>query len=289
MTRAQAKKGVYRDLDGEAFARALQTDLREVGQDPHFSVSYFAAGVPPQPTSWEPTKERREELRETFAIGNNGFTSVERLDGNIGYIDMYAIPDADFIKNTAAAAFAFVVRTDALILDLRRARGGEPNGIGYFLSYFLDERVHTFDMVSRTEKTSYFTEAELPGPRYGTSKPLFVLTSKDTFSGGEALAYSLQAFKRARTVGEKTRGGSTAAMPVKVSEHLVAGIPAMATISAASGGNWNHAGVIPDIEAPAEQARNVAYRLALEYALAKQRDPVLQDRIRTKLGTLPPK
>lgn len=287
--RARAKQGAYRDLDGEAFARALAADLRNIGRDPHFGVGYFADEVPPLPTSWEPTKERREELRALFAMGNNGFTSTSRLDGNVGYIDINAVPDAEFIRDTAAAALTFVRHTDALILDLRRARGGEPKGIAYFLSYFLGEHVHTFDMVTRAEKTSYFTEVELPGPRYGADKPIFVLISKDTFSGGEALAYCLQVSKRARTVGEKTRGGSTAAMPVKVSEHFMVVIPAMATVSAVTGTNWNNVGVSPDVAVPADKAQDAAYRLALEHVFAKERDPVRQDRLRSRLKALAPK
>jgi peptidase S41-like protein len=286
--RARVKTGVYRNLmDGEAFARALESDLQTIGRDPHFRVSYSPGGVPPLPTSWEPTPERRAELRPVYATAfNNGFTSTSRLDGNIGYVDINAIPDTEYIKDTAAAVLTFVTHTDALILDLRRARGGEPRGIAYFLSYFLGERVRTFDMVTRTEKKSYSTEAELPGPRYGANKPMFVLTSKDTFSGGEAVAYTLQGFKRARTVGEKTRGGSTAAMPVKVSDHFDVVIPAMATISAATGGNWNNVGVIPDVEVPADQAQDVAYRLALEQVLANEPDPARQERLRSRIKAL---
>jgi len=287
--RAQAKKGVYRKLtDGEEFARALESDLQTIGRDPHFRVGYAAGGVPPLPTSWESTPERRAEMRPIYATAyNNGFTSTSRLEGNIGYVDINAIPDTEYIKDTAAAVLTFVTHTDALILDLRRTRGGEPRGIAYFLSYFLAERVHTFDMVTRAEKKSYFTEAELPGPRYDAKKPIFVLTSKDTFSGGEALAYCLQVAKRARTVGETTRGGSTAAMPVKVSEHFSVVIPAMATVSAVTGGNWNNVGVIPDVAAAADQAQDVAYRLALEHVLASERDPARQGRLRSRIKALP--
>jgi retinol-binding protein 3 len=286
--RARVKKGGYGNLtDGEAFARALESDLQTIGRDAHFRVGYSPDGVPPLPTSWESTPERRAELRPIYATAyNNGFTSTSRLEGNIGYVDINAIPDTEYIKDTAAAVLAFVTHTDALILDLRRARGGEPRGIAYFLSYFLGERVRIFDMVTRTEKKSYSTEAELPGPRYGANKPIFVLTSKDTFSGGEAVAYTLQAFKRARTVGEKTRGGSTAAMPVKVSEHFDVVIPAMTTISAATGGNWNNVGVIPDVEVPADQAQDAAYRLALEQVLANEPDSARQERLRSRIKAL---
>jgi len=287
--RARAKTGAYRNLSGEEFARALEEDLRRIGRDEHFRVVYYADQVPPQPTSFTPTPEIRAQQRPMFATGyNNGFTTTTRLDGNIGYVDINGIPDAEYIKDTAAAVMTFVMHTDALIIDLRRARGGQPDGIAYLLSYFIPDRVHAFDMVSLKEKEQHFTESSLPGPRYGASKPVFVLTSKDTFSGGEMFAYSLQAFKRARVVGERTRGGSTAAMPVKVSDHFVVGIPAMATISAATGTNWNNVGVIPDVAATAAGAQDAAYRLALEHLLANERDPARQDRIRSRLESLAP-
>jgi hypothetical protein len=286
--RAKAKKGGYRALSGgEEFARALEADLREIGRDPHFRVDYFPDQVPPLPTSFVVTKEILDRQRVPAATGrNNGFTATSRLDGNVGYIEINGIFDADLIKDTTAAVMTFVMYTDALIIDLRAARGGEPNGIAHVLSYFLPERTLAFDMVSRTERTHYFTESWIPGPRYGANKPVFVLTSNETFSGGESLAYCLQAFKRARTVGERTRGGSTAAIPVKVSEHFVVGIPALATVVAATGGNWNNVGVIPDVEAPANKAQDVAYRLALEHIFATEQDPARHERIRSQLEKL---
>jgi retinol-binding protein 3 len=288
--RAKAKRGGYRVLStGPEFARELEVDLRMIGRDPHFRVDWYPDQVPPLPTSFIVTKESLDRQRAPAATGRkNGFPSVARLDGNVGYLEINDIFDADLIKETAAAAMTFVTHTDALIVDLRRARGGEPNGVAHVLSYFLTERTHAFDMVSLNERTHFVTDGWLPGPRYDASKPVFVLTSKDTFSGGESLAYCLQAFKRARVVGEKTTGGSTAAMPVKLSAHFSAGIPALATIVIATGGNWNNVGVIPDVEAPGEKARDVAYRLALEHILTIDSNPARQERIRALLQQIKP-
>ena len=51
----------------------------------------------------------------TAALFNNGFVRVERLSGNVGYIDLRVIPDREGISETAAAAMTFVRHTDALI------------------------------------------------------------------------------------------------------------------------------------------------------------------------------
>jgi C-terminal processing protease CtpA/Prc len=43
---------------------------------------------------------------------------------------------------------------------------------------------------------------------YGDKKPVFVLTSRWTFSAGEDLAYDIKSFKRGVVVGETTGGGA---------------------------------------------------------------------------------
>ena len=43
----------------------------------------------------------------------------------------------------------------------------------------------------------------MPGTRY-LDRPVYVLTSGHTFSGGEDFAYTLQALDRATVVGETT-------------------------------------------------------------------------------------
>jgi hypothetical protein len=63
----------------------------------------------------------------------------------------------------------------------------------------------------------------------------------------------------------------------------------MATISTATGTNWNNVGVIPDVEAAADGAQDAAYRLALEHVLANERNPARQERIRSRLQKLTPK
>ncbi|WP_376769546.1 S41 family peptidase [Paenibacillus plantarum] len=46
------------------------------------------------------------------------------------------------------------------------------------------------------------------GKRFGTNKPVYILTSRNTCSGAEEFAYSLQAIKRVKIVGDRTRGGA---------------------------------------------------------------------------------
>ena len=66
-------------------------------------------------------------------------------------------------------------------------------------------------ILSREPNTSTFkreTFNSQPTPVSFAKIPVYVLTSKDTFSGGEALAYDVQAHKVGKVVGEVTGGGA---------------------------------------------------------------------------------
>ncbi len=93
------------------------------------------------------------------------------------------------------------------MLDLRRNGGGHPSTVAFVLSYFLPEGpVHLHDFVDRdgVVKSTYSTlpTSELPKGThpFGESRPLFLLTSKRTVSGGEDMSYNLQARKRATAI-----------------------------------------------------------------------------------------
>src|SRR5207249_9413311 len=103
----------------------------------------------------------------------------------------------------------------------------------------------------------YWTVSHLPAPRY-LDRPVYVLTSAVTFSGGEDVAYTLQAHGRAVIIGETTRGGAHPTTPSPVTEHITVTVPTARTINAVTGTNWEGVGVTPDRAAPAEQALEAA-------------------------------
>ena len=61
------------------------------------------------------------------------------------------------------------------------------------------------------------------GPRY--TRPVYVLTSGRTFSGGEECAYDFQTQKRAKIVGEKTGGGANPGDGYAIGKGYAAFIP----------------------------------------------------------------
>ena len=112
----------------------------------------------------------------------------------------------------------------------------------------------------------------MPGRKFGPDKPVFVLTSGTTFSGGEELAYDLQQLGRASVVGERTRGGAHPVERFHVRPHLQATIPVARALSPASGGNWEGTGVQPDIPVAAGEALDTAYQRALACVRPPQDD-----------------
>jgi C-terminal processing protease CtpA/Prc len=114
-----------------------------------------------------------------------------------------------------------------------------------------------------------------------------VLTSHETFSGGEDLCYTLQAHGRAQVIGETTGGGAHPTMMVPISLTMAIGVPHARSISPITGTNWQGTGVVPDVPVPADQAYDVAYRTALEHVLSTTVPPPVADEAREALAAPP--
>lgn len=197
---------------------------------------------------------------------------VEWLDGGVALVGVRYIPAADEGAAVVGAAMQLAAHSSALVLDLRACRGGAPEGAAMWCSYFFpDDQVHLNDIYDRTTGATrqYWTAAHLPAPRY-LDRPVYVLTSAITFSGGEDVAHTLQAHGRAVLVGETTRGGAHPTDRHMVSEHVQVTVPAARTVSTVTGGNWEGVGVVPDVPVPADQALDAALRaIAVRTAVAR--------------------
>lgn len=132
-------------------------------------------------------------------------------------------------------------------------------------SYLADDKpVHLYDQWSRRDGTlvQAWTDPGLPGKRLGSAKPVYILTGKQTFSAAENLAYTLQQLKRAKVVGERTRGGAHGSFGKPVTAHLVPMVATKRTIHAVTKTNWQRVGVIPDLAVPAGDALDAAVAAA---------------------------
>jgi len=283
--RDRVAKGEYGALtSAKALADKLTKDLQEVSRDKHLHVMYDANGVPDRPGDGR-SAEDLERARGWLQRVNFGFEKVERLPGNIGYVEIRGFVPPRLGAGTATAAMSFVAHADALIVDLRRNNGGEPAMIAYVLSYLFDEATHLNDIYERpTDRTQQFWTSEVPGPSYGGTRPVYVLTSARTFSGGEEFAYNLKTLKRATIVGETTGGGAHPTNAHRIGERFMIGVPFARAINPITGTNWEGTGVAPDVAVPADEALDTAVRLALEKLLETTTDPRSRQQIQELLS-----
>lgn len=282
--RGRLEKGEY-DRITSAFdlVDALDMHLQEISKDPHLAMGY---GHEPQPMTEggevpPETPEDREEARKSAQRDNFGFEKLERLAGNVGYIDVRRWVRPEFSGSMTAAVMTFVANTDALIIDLRNSRGGSPDMVLFLASYFFggDEPFHLGDMYVRVEKRAqqYWTFSYVPGSRY-LDKDVYILVSKRTFSAPEGFTSFLQHHKRATVVGEPTRGGTHPGLFVRVHPHFALWVPTSMPVYPTGDPEFpigrpvypatrtveNGIGVKPDLATPADQALKAAHLAALE-------------------------
>jgi C-terminal processing protease CtpA/Prc len=261
LLRANLVEGKYELPVGPELCVLLSADLLDACRDKHLRLIWH--------DSIEAGQDEEQlvaELRELFRLENHGVRRVERLEGNVGLIELTLIPGAASGGPALAAAMRLVEHTHALILDLRDTRGGAPDGVAYLASFlFGDGEVHLNDIVEGPAGPTrqYWTSSYVPGPRYG-DRPVYALTSAKTFSGGEELAYDLQALGRATIVGEVTRGGAHPSEVVSLAAHVELRLPVARAVNPITGGNWEGSGVQPDVHVPAADALEVALSAALE-------------------------
>ncbi len=268
----------------KTLATTLQSHLQDVSHDKHLRVMYSAEALPPQQEGdREPSPEELAREMEFLRTVNFGFEKVERLPGNIGYLDLRGFQPAQFGAETVVAAMNFLANTDALIIDLRRNGGGEPAMVALISSYLFDaEPVHLNDLYSRPDNSTHqwWTLPYVPGKRYGQKKEVYVLTSNRTFSAAEEFTYNLKSLKRATIVGETTGGGAHPGGPRRINEHFAIWVPSGRAINPITKTNWEGAGVKPDIDVPSDQALKVAHIAAMNKVLTKVTQAERQDAIK---------
>ncbi len=253
----------------QAFAAKLTADLQSVSKDKHIRVRFSEEKIPTREPQTEPSAEERAMDQWFDRRMNFGFEKVERLQGNIGYIDLRGFNGSNASGETVAAAMTFLANSEALIIDLRNNGGGSPQMVALISSYlFGDKPVHLNSLYWRKSgKTDEFwTKATVPGKKFD-GKDVYVLTSKRTFSAAEEFSYNLKNLKRATIVGETTGGGAHPGGSVRVGDHFRLFVPEGRAINPISKTNWEGTGVEPDVKAPKEQALKVAYIMALTKSL----------------------
>jgi hypothetical protein len=285
--RSHASKKAYDAVtDGKAFGELLTRHLQDVSKDKHLRVLYRPEGFPQR--TGPPPPEDRARMRAEERRSNYGFQRVERLDGNVGYIELVGFSGSPDASAPAVAAMNFVAGTDALIFDLRRNGGGSPAMIGLISSYLFDDVVHLNDFYIRESDTrrQFWTSPHVQGTRYGGEKPVYVLTSTRTFSAAEEFTYNLKNLKRATIVGETTGGGAHPGGVRRITDHFGIWVPNGRAINPVTKGNWEGTGIEPHIKVDAAKALPAAHIDALEKVRQAATDARHREQLDTAIAAL---
>jgi carboxyl-terminal processing protease len=145
--------------------------------------------------------------------------AFQMLPGGIAYVALNTFAD-EVVDKDFDAAFPEILKSNALILDLRENGGGNGN-FGYkILSYQTDKPFQTSAWSTRDYRPAYrawgMAENTVGGgpdfgqPHGGTAytRPVVVLTSAGTISAAEDFLVAFDTMQRGTIIGEPTAGSS---------------------------------------------------------------------------------
>ncbi len=251
--------------DLKEFAEAVNKSLQLISKDKHLRIHV--------------RKPERAKLQQTDGIAarfaseekmrqsNYAVAKLEILEGNVGYMDMHAFWPGFLVRDTITSAMGFLSNSDAIIFDMRKNGGGYPETVQLICSYFFDKPTHLNSLYFRQgDRTiDFWTLDKVDGKRM-PNVPIYILTSKTTFSGAEEFCYNLQTQKRATLIGETTRGGANPGQLRPINDQFEVFIPLGRAINPITKTNWEGTGVKPHIEVNADKALEVALKKAQKSA-----------------------
>lgn len=240
--------------DPDTFATRLTADVYAIAHDKHFRVWGPGGSPVPRPANGGPPP--RAEA---------GIVRADKLAGDIGYLELIEFPPPGPFNQVLDKAMAALAGSRALIIDERRNIGGAAGSVAYLLSYLVAPDRPLSGVISRIPNTKDFTTRSFRSvatPISFATVPVYVLTSKATFSGGEAFAYDLQALGRGTVIGEVTGGGANPVGPADLGHGFGAMIPFARAENPVTKTNWEGRGVQPDVVVPAEGALAAALERA---------------------------
>ena len=287
--RERARSHAYDAIaSSAALADRLNAELEADSHDKHLHVEYSPDVFPLAIADAKPDPEQAAFERAQMKRVNYGFDSVQRLPFNIGYFKLdLLLPSAD-TEARFAAAMTLLQDTHALVLDLRENHGGDPATVALLCSYLFDQRTHLNDIWHRqgARTDEAWTSDQIAGPRYGAQREIIVLTSHETFSAGEDLAYALKTLHRATLIGEATGGGAHPGDMHRVGDHFAAFIPDSRSISPITHADWEGVGVAPDVAVAADKALVEARKRLMASFAASEKNPRAKAHLQEEIGRL---
>ena len=273
--RSQLAAGAYDELtDPAALVLRLEEEAQTVHHDGHFGLRVLPPADPAEDAAPDPLDRETWIRRQREA--NFGFAKVEILPGNIGYLKLDMFADTEYAAETAAAAMNYLANTRAVIIDLRENGGGAATMIRFLAGYLFEESTHLINWYQRAkDRTIQSWSADVVPGRRLSDVPVYVLTSRSTFSAAEEFTFDLKHLERATIIGDTTGGGGNT-----VAGHVFdfdgfrveSRLPYGHAYDPKTGDGWEGTGVAPHIAVPSAQALLTAHREALVRGLETVED-----------------
>jgi hypothetical protein len=280
--RKRLAEGTYQQTTPEDLAQALTQDLFTSSNDKHLYVTVSDGETITSSAAAQGSRE------ETARSSNFGIQRVEILPGNIGYLNLTSFYRPEEARETFVSAMQVLAHADALILDLRGNKGGSPDMAVLVASFMFDKAgLPLFSVVPGSGGAPMtFATVQTPPPGGNGERPLYVLTSQNTWSAGEGLAFLLQERHRAEIIGETTAGAANPGRPYRINALFEVNVPNGRVKSAVLGRNWEGVGVLPDIPTSAANALDVAHAHALRRLLDSAPKGWMHDELERELQAI---
>ncbi len=248
--------------DPRAFCEQLTQHLRNVVNDKHFQVMLPRD----MPGIIAPATGRSSEKNEGT---HPDLTNVEILRGNVGYFNINMFSPLFDSKDRLEGAMQSVRNTDALIIDLRKCRGGSADSANFLLSYFFDSEAPLTLLETYFRPQNQTFQCQTTRTPFKYTRPVYVLTSSFTGSCGEHFAFALKIHKRATLVGTNTAGMAHPVAIIGLDTGILFKVPIGRTYDPETNEDWEGTGVAPDIScsednALAEAQKEIQNRLKAE-------------------------
>jgi C-terminal processing protease CtpA/Prc len=191
-----------------------------------------------------------------------GFGRIEMLPGGIGYIDLLGFSDEPEALAFADSMMAGMAGSRAVIIDLRRNRGGGPQMVRLLSTYFFDRPTHLVSTFIRgmAAPRERWTVEQVRGPRL-SGVPVYLLTSRRTLSAAESFAFGLRINRKVTIVGERTGGGGHFGDFIELPGGFTLFLPVGRTFDPRTNQGWDKTGLEPDVAVPAREALDKALEL----------------------------
>ena len=256
----RTKLDTYADpMNLDVFIKTFSADLKKICQDNHFSISRRNQSA--NQNSATPQAEASNGIENKIA-DNFGIVEAKVMEGNIGYVKTTFFRDPINATKALVTALNLVSSTQAIIIDLRENRGGQPAMVALLASHFFNKPTHLNTFYSRGSNRGFelWTSRNIPGPNL-SDMPLYILTSKRTGSAAEGFSYHMKHLDRATLVGTKTYGAANPGGFYNLDKDLQIFISNGRPVNPITKANWEGVGVTPQVQVPEEQALNKAINM----------------------------